>query len=285
MKSRHLTKKYKHKSRSRSRRRKTRRRVLKGGVRPSSVRPSGRPSVRPSVRPSDRPSGGISKPPSTHMLVNKFFKHLKYAEFDKALCELYNLYNSLPPPEINEIMLSTSFKTKYEDEFYTKVFNTNYDGTINCNIHANRKYIIFLSYIFKKLIHGGYIVCNGKPQYFVYSKDKSRIRILTVLKRFLGYLDTACVNTTSYTITKTRYDEILEGTATGVTDGELAIYEIVSYVYTLMPLYPSLNHIIDNITTTDEAGNIVSYHMNTTVISRIIKQSYTDFLEDIPEEY
>ena len=137
MKSRHLTKKYKRKSRSRSRRRKTRRRVLKGGVRPSSVRPSDsvRPSVIPpssrpsssrppssrpsSVRPSDRPSGGISKPPSnppsTHMLVNKFFKHLEYAEFDKALCELYNLYNSLPSDEINEILRSNSFKIRYEN--------------------------------------------------------------------------------------------------------------------------------------------------------------------------
>lgn len=65
-----LTKKYKRKSirkSSKTRRRvktrksgkssKNRRRVLKGGVRTSSVRPS---SVRPSDRPSDRPSSGVT---------------------------------------------------------------------------------------------------------------------------------------------------------------------------------------------------------------------------------
>ena len=62
-----LTKKYKRKSsskNSKTRRRvktrkssKNRRRVLKGGVRPSSVRPSDRPSC---VRPSDRPSSGVT---------------------------------------------------------------------------------------------------------------------------------------------------------------------------------------------------------------------------------
>ena len=31
-------------------------------------------------------------------------------------------------------------------------------------------------------------------------------------------------------------------------------------------------------------GDITSYSMNTTVLSRIIKQSYTDFLQPITEE-
>jgi len=60
MKSRRLIKKYKNKSRSR----KTRRRVLKGGVRPSSsFRPSSRPSSSGSVRPSS------SRPPSSGVVV------------------------------------------------------------------------------------------------------------------------------------------------------------------------------------------------------------------------
>ena len=281
MKSRHLTKKYKHKSRSR--RRKTRRRVLKGGVRPSSVRPSG-------SRPSDRPSGGISKPPSTHMLVNKFFKHLEDAEFDKSLCELYNLYNSLPSHVINEIIRSNYFKERYEDIFYKKDVITNYHGFTSCNIHAKHKYIIFLSYIFKKLIHADFIFCNRKRQDFVYTIDKTKIRMLTVLKRFLGYLDTACVNTTSYPITAERYDQISQGTAINVTHGERAIHDIISGLYKLydlrlrFPQYAAVQYILDNMTTTDEMRNIVSYHMNTTIISRFIRQSYTDFLKVIPED-
>lgn len=304
MNTRHLTKKYKRKSRSR--RRKTRRRVLKGGVRPSSVRPSDsvRPSVIPpssrpsssrppssrpsSVRPSDRPSGGISKPPSkppsTHMLVNKFFKHLEYAEFDKALCELYNLYNSLPSDEINEILRSNSFKIRYENIFYKKDVITNYHGFTSCNIHAKHKYIIFLSYIFKKLIHADFIFCNRKRQDFVYTIDKTKIRMLTVLKRFLGYLDTACVNTTSYPITAERYDQISQGTAINVTHGERAIYDIISGLYELydlrsiFPQYAAVQYILDNMTTTDEIRKIVvSYHVNTTVLSRFIRQTYTAF--------
>lgn len=298
MKSRHLTKKYKRKSKSRSRRRKTRRRVLKGGVgfsgvrpsdsvRPSVIPPSSRPpsSRPPSSRPSsDRPSGGISKPPSTHMLVNKFFKHLEDAEFDKALCELYNLYNSLPSDKINEIIRSNYFKERYENIFYKKDVITNYHGFTSCNIHAKHKYIIFLSYIFKKLIHADFIFCNRKRQDFVYTIDKTKIRMLTVLKRFLGYLDTACVNTTSYPITAERYDQISQGTAINVTHGERAIYDIISGLYELyglrfrFPQYAAVQYILDNMTTTDEIGKIVvSYHVNTTVLSRFIRQTYTAF--------
>ena len=280
MKSRHLTKKYKHKSRSRSRRRKTRRRVLKGGV-PFSGRASRASSGRSSVRPpSSRPSGGISKPPSTHMLVNKFFKHLEDAEFDKALCELYNLYNSLPSHVINEIIRSNYFKERYEDIFYKKDVITNYHGFTSCNIHAKHKYIIFLSYIFKKLIHADFIFCNRKRQDFVYTIDKTKIRMLTVLKRFLGYLDTACVNTTSYTITAERYDEISQGTAINVTPGEWAIYEIVSNITRLKDSFESLKDILDNMTLNNHHGSVVSYNMNTTVLSRLIRQTYTYFLED-----
>jgi len=109
--------------------------------------------------------------------------------------------------------------------------------------------------------------------------------MLKMLKRFLGYLDTACVNTTSYTITKKRYDEISQRTATGVTDGEWAIYEIVSSIIYNEAKFKSLEHILDNMTLNNDDGSVASYNMNTTVLSGFIKQTYTDFLKDyIPED-
>ena len=262
---------------------------MKGGVIPrglivsSSVRPSsGRPSALP-LRPSAAPRPSTTPLiPSEYPLVDEFFKYLEDAEFDKALCALYNLYNTLPFHVINEILRSNSFKIRYEDNFYTKELKKNYHGFISCNIHANRKYIIFLSYIFKKLMKGGFIYCNGTRKYFVYSREKSRVHILTVLKKFLGYLDTACVNTTSYPITAERYDEISKGKATGVTHEERAMFEIVSNLKTLAKNteFQSLKDILHNMTTKNQEENIVSYQMNTTVLSRFIRQSYTDFLED-----
>ena len=101
MKSRHLTKKYKHKSRSRSRRRKTRRRVLKGGVRPSSVRPSSRASSVRSI--SVRPSGGISKPP-----------------IPSKCCEQKSVVNQQIISSIN------NFPQEF-GSFYTKIFSVRDD--------------------------------------------------------------------------------------------------------------------------------------------------------------
>ena len=301
MNTRHLTKKYKHKSRSKksSRSRRTRRRVLKGGVpsvsrRTLSSNPSSNPSPRPSSnlssRPSSIPSSGSifkqSTTPREEKLIDSFFRNLEEEEenFEKTLCVLYHLYNSLSRDKLNEILHSNSFKIRYEKAFYTKDLKINYDGFKSCNIRANSKYILFLSYIFKKIVKGGFIRCNGIRQDFVYNRDKSKIRMLTVLKRFLGYLDTACVTTTSYPITIKRYNQILNRTATEVTKEEYAMYKIVSNLQILVKWFPSLQNILDTMTLNNPDGSIVSYNINTTVISRLIRQSYTVFLEPIRED-
>ena len=287
MNTRRLIKKYKHKSRSkRSRKsRKSRRRVLKGGV-PSS-RPSSRPSARPSALPL-RQSASLSfkQPSREEKLIDSFFRNLEEEEenFEKTLCVLYHLYNSLSRDKLNEILHSNSFKIRYEKAFYTKDLKINYDGFKSCNIRANSKYILFLSYIFKKMVEGDFIRCNGIRQDFVYNRDKSKIRMLTVLKRFLGYLDTACVTTTSYPITIDRYNQILNGTAKEVTKEEYAMYEIVSNLQRLVTLFPSLQNILDTMTLNNPDGSIVSYNINTTVVSRLIRQSYTNFLYPINED-
>ena len=64
---------------------------------------------------------------------------------------------------------------------------------------------------------------------------------------------------------------------------ESALVEIIDSLYTLIPIFSSLQHILDNMTTHNDDGSIAVYSINTTVLSRFIKQSYTDFLEPIVE--
>ena len=217
-------------------------------------------------------------------LFDSFFRNLKEEKenFEKTLCALYNIYNSLQPDKINKILHSSSFKIRYEKAFYFRKETTNIFDVKSSNLHANSKYILFLSYIFKKNLEGEFIRCNGIRQDFVYNKHKFKIRILSVLKKFLGYLDTACVCTISYTITKERYDQILNGTAQEILDGERAMCEIVSNLQELAknPKLKSLRHILDTMTRFNYNRSVASYNINTTVVSRLIRQSYTDFLED-----
>ena len=181
-------------------------------------------------------------------------------------------------------MRSNIFKTTYESAFYSEKETTNIHGIKFYNFQPKEKYILFLRYIFKKVVEGGFIRCNGSRQYFVYSGDESKIRILQVLENFLGYLDTACVLTTSYSITKERYDQISRGVETGVTKEEKAAYDIVSTLLEHRPTYPSLEHILDNMTLNNADGSVASYNINTTVLSIFIKQTYTDFLEKPKKE-
>ena len=321
MNNRRLTKKYKNKtrkSRKTRKNRKTRRRVLNGGVGsvrsasvhiPVSMRPSQRPPQRPpqqsSQRPSQQPSPQSAltltdrprhlystnfKHSSTKLgkdeLINSFFYHLQVIKFPKALCALYNLYNSLPYTEINDIITSESFKTRYQETFYDQEIKQSVGGVNYCNTRPKKNYIYFLAYIFKQIMEGGFIFCNGKKQYFVYSTDKRKIRMLAVLKRFLGYLDTACVITISSTIRIETYNSIRDDPrGNKASDEEKALYDIVSTLIKFSPIFPSLQHILDNMETRSTPGGpIVSYNMNTTVLFSIIRQSYTDFLEPIPED-
>jgi hypothetical protein len=291
MNTRRLTKKYKYKNRNKKTRRsgKTRksrrrgrsgRRILKGGVR-QSVIPSVRPNARPSAAPV-RQSASFKQPqPSREeKLFDSFFLNLEEEEenFEKTLCALYNIYNSLSRDKINQILHSSSFKTRYEGAFYFRKETINQYDVTSYNLHPKSKYILFLSYIFKKMVEGEFIRCNGIRQDFVYNKHQFKIRMLSVLKIFLGYLDTACVCTISYPITGERYNEIVNRIATGVTKEEYAMYEIVSSLQRLVKMFPSLQDILDTMTLIHD-GIIFSYNINTTILSRLIRQSYTELLD------
>ena len=280
MKTRRLKKKYKNKSsrksinsrKSNSKSRKSRKRILKGGVRsvssakwtdvrPSSVQPH-RPSSAQPFRPSSaqphrpssaqpsRPSSIFKKPVKTQQEVftDVFFRHIRESEFPEALCALYKFYTQFPYSEINSTLLSRNFKEKYDKTFYRLTQKVSKFGVSHCETETTANYVYFLSYIFKKVAEGGSIVCNGKKLSFVYSKDKNNPTILTILKRFLGYLDGACFTTVSYTITADRYNKISRGLGTPPNKEEKALYEIVSSLILLQRRFPSLEHILYNMT-------------------------------------
>ena len=220
-------------------------------------------------------------------LIDLFFHNLKISHFPEALCALYKLYTLFPYDEVKSQIYSPDFKKKYQDTFYFQKNKLNSFGIMHCDLEAKNNYIYFLSYVFKKTAEGASIICDGKELPFLYSIDKTKPSILSILKQFLGYLDTACVITISYTIPFEKYDlykKILQGLEPASRYGELTHAEIAlaQIIFSLNRLiatkrFPSLKDILGNMVTYNPDGSIASYSMNTTVLSRIIKQSYTDF--------
>jgi hypothetical protein len=298
MKTRRLTKKYKNKSNRKSIKNikniksikrknknrinykskskiKSKKRILSGGVHSVSSAKRSAPSIQSSI---------FKKPVKTQqeVFIDIFFTHLKRSEFPEALCALYKFYTQFPHSEIKSTLLSVNFKEQYQKTFYHLKQKVNPFGNPHCDAEARANYIYFLSYIFKKVAEGGFIFCDGKKLEFVYSIDKANPGILNILKKFLGYLDTACIATVSYTITAERYRQI-SSNEDNPTNDEKAVCEIISSLIILKDTFPSLEHILDNMTTHNPDGSIASYSINSTVISRFIKQSYTDFLEQMPQ--
>ena len=145
--------------------------MLNGGVRSvrsASVQTSA--STRPSRQPSRQPSPQLALTPahqsrhsystnfkhsSTKLgkdeLINSFFYHLQVIKFPKALCALYNLYNSLPYTEINDIITSESFKTRYQETFYDQEIKQSVGEVNYCNTRPKKNYIYFFA-LFEKIL-------------------------------------------------------------------------------------------------------------------------------------
>jgi hypothetical protein len=314
MNTRRLTKKYKYKNRNKKTRRNNRsgktrrrgrsgRRILKGGVRQSVIPNDSRGSVRP--RPSTgsfRPIIGTPfKPPQKTIFDKKteieeqkfikyFFSGLEHNRFDSALCALHTFYTcSIDISDINKVISSEEFKTMYASKLFKEV--TKYSHT---NIEPQERLMLFLSYIFKKISEGATIRCsNGVVLHFTPGTGS----FLKILKKFLGYLDTACVLTISYSIDKTTFDVIRGSTYAitgklchkplGVTNGQLALYDLVTSLELLAEKYPEMKSDITRLLglmTTGSGKNMV-YSFNTTNICTLIKmtqQLFTYFDEPEP---
>ncbi len=250
MNTRRLTKKYKHKSRSKKSRRRGRtrrrgRRVLKGG----ELNEEEKFKVK-------------------YNFLDDFFNGLENNYFDDALCALHTFYTcGIDISDINKVISSEEFKTMYAKTFFKEVEIRNNSGGLIINIEAKYKLIAFLSYIFKKIAEGETILCDHGTKlvelYFTPGTDS----FLKILKKFFGYLDTACVLTISTSISKSQLDEKNKGGA--------VLSEICKNLKLLAKTYPTMKSDIDELLSlmTTGTGEKKVYSFNTTNMCTLIKMT------------
>ena len=260
MKTRRLTKKYKNKSKrksikNRKRKNKSRKRILKGGT-------------------------------VEEDFIDDFFTNLKSNKtFPQALCALHTFYTSgISDSEIRGVISSEEFKRKYAETFFHDVRISNAAGGFQVNIEAREKLIIFLSYIFKKIAEGeNNIICDTGDKESLYFTPGSE-SFLKILKKFFGYLDTACVLTISFSIDKKTFKNISqykktrnESLLTGISNGQVALYDLYTNLLLLAEKYPTMKKDIDEllkfIVQYDDKGEIHSINFNTTNMCTLIKMN------------
>lgn len=289
MKTRRLTKKYKSKSSRKNRKRikrkyKSRKRILKGGTFEEQK----------------------------EIFLTNFFPNLQNYKFPEALCALHNFYTSsslqdgeITHDEINEFLRSPDFKDRYDSIFFRSVQVPDTAGGFQTNIEAKERLIFFLSYIFKKIAEGATIDCvAGVVLQFTPGTNS----FLKILKRFFGYLDTACVLTISYSIDQATFDKIARSTYAktgnkldkpeGVENGELALYDLVTSLKLLAEYDPvvsegpkkrrrafsEINELLALMTTGVGKGRVYSFNTgNMRTLIKMIQQLFTYF--DEPESY
>ena len=280
MKTRRLTKKYKNKSNSKNKKNKksrkiknkSRKRILKGGA--------------------------FEKEKKDFLKV--FFEKLESNKtFPHALCALHTFYTSdIPDGEIGGVISSEEFKRKYAETFFRNVKIPNAAGGFQVNIEAREKLILFLSYIFKKIAEGEDITCNNGINQTTLSFTPGPKSFLKTLKKFFGYLDTACVLTISYWINQTIIDNIeaskyaktgmINHKPHGVTTGQMALYQLYTNLKLLAEneneyfdehMRNDINSLLELMTTGDV------YSFNTSNMCTLIKMTqglFTYFVEPAP---
>jgi hypothetical protein len=231
--------------------------------------------------------------------LHDFFTGLNQNNFPVALCALHTFYTcGIELFDINEVISSKEFTKKYASTFFDVVKNGSH-----ANIEPQERLMFFLSYIYKKITEGATIPCsNGVVLHFTPGTGT----FLKTLKKFFGYLDTACVLTISYSIDKTTFD-VIRGSiyaitgnlcdkplsvsvsngalSVSVSNGELALYDLVTSLELLAQYSPPIENsrkrrlpfsdiekFLDIITTRSIDGNTV-YSFNTTNMCTLIKMT------------
>jgi hypothetical protein len=299
MKTRRLTKKYKSKRNSKNRksmkrknksrsksisRSKSRKRILKGGTIEEQKK----------------------------IFLTNFFDNLQLYKFPEALCALHNFYTcGITPDEINEFLSSPDFKHRYDNMFFRSVQVPDIAGNVQTNMLAKERLIFFLSYIFKKIAEGQNIECSPSV-YLQFTLGPNSF--LKILKKFFGYLDTACVLTISYQISQATFNEIAlspyakngnkDDKPNRVSNGQLALYDLVTSLTRLAKYNPvdseeskkrrrtfseingtfsEINDLLALMTTGDGEGRVYSFNTgNMCTLIKMIQRVFTYF--DEPDE-
>lgn len=280
MKTRRLTKKYKNKRNS------------KNNKNNKSMKRKNKSRSKSSKRIL---KGGEFDLKKKNFLIN-FFHNLQKYKFPEALCALHNFYTcGITHDEINYFLRSPDFKTRYDNMFFSSVQVPDIAGNVQTNMLAKERLIFFLSYIFKKIAEGATIDCvPGVVLQFTPGPNS----FLKILKRFFGYLDTACVLTISYQISQATFNEIARSeyaktgnkldNPKGVSNGQLALYELVTSLIrlakTIRTMTNDIKQLLNLMTTGFDEDRVYSFNTgNMCTLIKMIQQLFTYF--DEPESY
>jgi hypothetical protein len=290
MKTRRLTKKYKNKRNSKNRK----------SIKSRKIKNKSRSKSRKRILNGGTDEGDF---------IRDFFDNLQLYKFPEALCALHNFYTcGITHDEINKFLRSPDFKKRYDNMFFSIVEVPDIGEGVQTNIESQERLIFFLSYIFKKIAEGATIDCVPDV---VLQFTPGPNSFLKILKRFFGYLDTACVLTLSYQISQATFDKIARspyantGNKTDkpnrVSNGKLALYDLVTSLkllaeYDPVPVYSEeskkrrrtfseINDLLDLMTTGVGEGRVYSFNTgNMCTLINMIQQLFTYFDEsDEPE--
>jgi hypothetical protein len=208
-----------------------------------------------------------------------FFDNLKKSIFDKALCELYQLYKYKIDGVKNvfEIIIRRrSFQNTYHRlVFSPRPFRNTFSGITTSETLPNRILPKFLAYILSKIGEGGYIPCNGKKLYFIAvnsDEESDSDTLIYMLQELFEALDFVGSSHGSNTISYA-----MHGDSIGKHQGDDAFKSLLDVLNKLKDderiddnTRAQIIDILTHIMIPQGDGSIV-YVINTSIFNRLIK--------------
>ena len=206
-----------------------------------------------------------------------FFYMLTQSQFDKALCELYELYNYKIEGVENvfEIIIRrSSFQESYHRTVFSqRPFHNTFSGITTNETLPNRILPQFLAYILSKIGDGDHIVCEGKELSFIaVESDEHGDTLIYMLQKLFDALDfvgsSHGSNTISYAMRKS---------SIGTHRGDTAFVSLLAVLNKLKDhgsidrkTRKEIRDILTHIEVDQGDGSIV-YVINTSIFNRLIK--------------
>ena len=206
-----------------------------------------------------------------------FFDMLKNTRFDKALCNLYQLYKYKIDGVENvfEIIIRrNSFQNTYHRlVFSSRPFHNTFSGITTSETLPNRILPQFLAYILSKIGEGGFIVCKGKKLHFIaVNSDESDDTLIYMLQQLFDALDFVGSSHGSNTISYAMHADSI-----GKHQGDTAFKSLLDVLNKLkddaridVKTRDQIRDILTHIEVTQGDGSTV-YVINTSIFNRLIK--------------
>lgn len=206
-----------------------------------------------------------------------FFDMLEKSRFDKALCNLYQLYKYKIDGVENVfqiIIRRGSFQESYHTlVFSQRPFHNTFSGITTNETLPNRILTQFLAYILSKIGEGGFISCKGKKLYFIaVESDEHGDTLIYMLQELFDALDFVGSSHGSNTISYAMHEGSI-----GKHHGDEAFKSLLAVLNNLKDdklidskTQAQIRDILTHIKVTQGDDSIV-YVINTSIFNRLIK--------------